>query len=354
MRVHRNRPAMSRHASRPKRLLLGSAGLLVAFLAVGVLVWDAAASSRILPGVRIAGLDVGGLTREEATSLVADEVRPLGLTPVTVSAADAWWTATAESLGRVEAVDEAVDEAFAVGERLGLLGRAVLRIRGEALDEDVSVAANVDPAVVRGFVDDVAASVNAKPVDATVEYLDGQVTVRPAADGVRLRRAPAVAALEQALVGGLTSVVLPIDTTPPTETGASFGRTIVVDVSENTLVLYDGGDVLRRYRVATGAPGYPTPLGAFEVTGKAKDPTWVNPAPDGWGKDYPPSIPPGPGNPLGTRAIYLNAPGIRIHGTYNVDSIGSFASHGCVRMLISQSEELYELVDVGTPVFIVA
>jgi lipoprotein-anchoring transpeptidase ErfK/SrfK len=63
-------------------------------------------------------------------------------------------------------------------------------------------------------------------------------------------------------------------------------------------------------------------------------------------------IAPGPGNPLGTRAIYLNAPGIRIHGTYSTSSIGTYASHGCIRMYIEDSEELFELVDMGARVII--
>jgi len=63
-------------------------------------------------------------------------------------------------------------------------------------------------------------------------------------------------------------------------------------------------------------------------------------------------IAPGPGNPLGTRAIYLNAPGIRIHGTYSSSSIGTYASHGCIRMYIADSEELFDLVDTGTRVII--
>ncbi len=66
----------------------------------------------------------------------------------------------------------------------------------------------------------------------------------------------------------------------------------------------------------------------------------------------PAYIPPGPGNPLGTRALYLNAPGIRIHGTYNSASIGTYASHGCIRMLIGDSEALFPLVPVGTKVII--
>jgi L,D-transpeptidase ErfK/SrfK len=79
----------------------------------------------------------------------------------------------------------------------------------------------------------------------------------------------------------------------------------------------------------------------------------VNPAPTGWGAGAPAEIPPGPGNPLGTRALYLDAPGIRIHGTYDADSIGTYASHGCIRMRIADAEELYPLVPVGTPALVI-
>ena len=64
-------------------------------------------------------------------------------------------------------------------------------------------------------------------------------------------------------------------------------------------------------------------------------------------------LPPGPGNPLGTRAMYLNAPGIRIHGTYDDASIGTYASHGCVRMHIPDAEWMFNTVDIGTPVLII-
>jgi L,D-transpeptidase ErfK/SrfK len=135
-------------------------------------------------------------------------------------------------------------------------------------------------------------------------------------------------------------------------TTASLGQSIVVDLSENHLYLYDGLKVVNDYPVATAAAGYTTPVGNWEVVDKRENPTWYNPAEDTWGADLPPVIAPGPGNPLGTRAIYLNAPGIRIHGTYSSSSIGTYASHGCIRMYIEDSEELFELVDMGARVII--
>src|SRR5207253_10236621 len=71
-----------------------------------------------------------------------------------------------------------------------------------------------------------------------------------------------------------------------------------------------------------------------------------------WGKNEPAMIPPGPDNPLGTRALDLSAPGIRIHGTPDDASIGTHASHGCIRMHIPDSEDLFGRVDIGTPVII--
>jgi L,D-transpeptidase ErfK/SrfK len=110
--------------------------------------------------------------------------------------------------------------------------------------------------------------------------------------------------------------------------------------------------VRKVYPVATGQPSFPTPQGTWEVVAKRMNPTWTNPAPDGWGADMPASIPPGPGNPLGTRAMALNASGILIHGTYASYSIGSYASHGCIRMLLSDVEALFPQVPTGTPVLV--
>jgi L,D-transpeptidase ErfK/SrfK len=138
----------------------------------------------------------------------------------------------------------------------------------------------------------------------------------------------------------------------PKVTADKLGKTIEVNLSTNRLTFYDGMKVRKVYPVATGQPSFPTPQGTWKVVYKRMNPTWTNPAPDGWGADMPPSIPPGPGNPLGTRAMSLNASGILIHGTYASYSIGRYASHGCIRMLLSDVEALYPQVPEGTPVLI--
>jgi lipoprotein-anchoring transpeptidase ErfK/SrfK len=125
-----------------------------------------------------------------------------------------------------------------------------------------------------------------------------------------------------------------------------------IDLSERKLYLYSGDDqVVKTYRVAVGMPGHPTPTGAFRIITKQKNPTW-NPPDSAWAAGMGP-VPPGPGNPLGTRWMGLNSPGIGIHGTPAPSSIGTAASHGCIRMRIPEAEDLFDRVFVGTPVEIV-
>ncbi len=138
----------------------------------------------------------------------------------------------------------------------------------------------------------------------------------------------------------------------PAVTPASFPHAIVIRRGTHELTLYRGAIVVRRFGVATGQSIYPTPLGRFEIVNKWRDPWWYPPAGSAWAAGEKP-IPPGPGNPLGTRWMGLSAPYVGIHGTPNAASIGYSASHGCIRMRISDAEWLFDHVDVGTTVFIV-
>ena len=108
--------------------------------------------------------------------------------------------------------------------------------------------------------------------------------------------------------------------------------------------------VVRKFGVATGQASFPTPLGSFEIVRKQANPWWLPPDSD-WAEGSEP-IPPGPGNPLGTRWMGLSTPAVGIHGTPDAASIGYSASHGCIRMLVPEAEWLFERVEEGTPVYI--
>jgi lipoprotein-anchoring transpeptidase ErfK/SrfK len=135
-------------------------------------------------------------------------------------------------------------------------------------------------------------------------------------------------------------------------TPANFGPVVVIRRESRRLDLYNGPALVRTLPIATGRPEFPTPIGWFSIADKQRDPWWYPPASD-WAKDAEP-IPPGPGNPLGTRWMGLNAFAVGIHGTPDAASIGYSASHGCIRMNVWEAEWLFEQVEVGTPVFIAA
>jgi len=158
-------------------------------------------------------------------------------------------------------------------------------------------------------------------------------------------------ALRAALTKALATRT-PVQLVRHTVTAKPFtGAVIVVNRGENNLRLYNGKKLVRTFPVATGQAIYPTPAGVWFIKDKQLNPWWYPPTYDAWAKGLKP-VPPGPGNPLGTRWMGLNAPGVGIHGTDAPGSIGYSASHGCIRMQVPDAEWLFPRVTVGTPVVI--
>ncbi|HZD16867.1 MAG TPA: L,D-transpeptidase/peptidoglycan binding protein [Actinomycetota bacterium] len=339
-------------------------GAKVALVAVAVLAllgggtayaayrYDRAAADRILPGVQIAGIDVGDLTREEAVRAVAERAELTLNDPLTVRAAGHGWTLTPAALGTTAEVEDAVWRALAVSDGFSLFERLNHRLREIPVGASFELGFAYDRAAVEAFVRQAYEEVAIPAVNARFALVDDEIVTRRSREGQELKEHLAVNRILRALGRHLDAVEIPMRSVAPTVPTSSLGTTIVVDVSENRLWLYEGLKVVKEYRVATGTPGFPTPVGSFEIVNKVENPTWTNPDPEGWGAGLPAFIPAGPGNPLGTRALYLDAPGIRIHGTWDDSSIGTAASHGCIRMHVEDSEEMYPLVPVGTKVLV--
>ena len=108
------------------------------------------------------------------------------------------------------------------------------------------------------------------------------------------------------------------------------GRWIWIDIHQKSLTLYEGTEVLRRYVVATGTAQTPSPIGVYRITNRFS----------------------GELGGFGTRFLGLNVKWgqFGIHGTNKPGSIGSNASHGCIRMHVKDSEELYGMVPNGVKV----
>ncbi len=118
---------------------------------------------------------------------------------------------------------------------------------------------------------------------------------------------------------------------------------IHIDKSDNVLTLLLDGKPIKHYRVATGKDSS-TPEGQYEIVNKLVNPTWYHA-----GAIVPPES---PENILGTRWLGFDHPGYGIHGTTMPETIGKQASHGCVRMLNRDVEELYTIIPTGTKIVI--
>lgn len=127
---------------------------------------------------------------------------------------------------------------------------------------------------------------------------------------------------------------------------------VIVRLSEFRIDLYEGTSLRKRFPVGVGALRFPTPPGVYHVKSKAKNPAWNNPG-SPWARGMPRHIAPGPRNPLGTRALRLDRGALVIHGTPYPGSVGRRSSHGCMRLLKADVEELFEIVPTETPVFII-
>lgn len=224
----------------------------------------------------------------------------------------------------------------------------------------VTAVYKVQPAVVNAWVSTVAKSVNVASRDAKRVLKKKRLTFVKERSGLAVDRSATAKAITSSLTAALATpstqpaaVTAVVKTAKPKVTAKNIKKEILVVLAERKIYLYKGTKLEKKFGCAIGMPGHATPTGHWKIVAKNPHPAWRNPAPNGWGKNMPAYIAPGPRNPLGVRALYLNASGIRIHGTYKYWSIGHAASHGCMRMRNSDIKKLYPLVPVGTPVTII-
>jgi hypothetical protein len=353
--------ARGRHETRTGRtrwpLIVGlAAGVLVLALggvAYAAYRYDQANAGRILPGTKVDGVNVSEMTRREAIAAVRAHASLDLDREIVVLVEGQRFTTTPRRLGRRASIGRAVDEAMKASERFGWVERAWHRFRDDPVHVEVQLSLAGERGV-DGFVHRTARKVALDPRNASIGIgKDGGLAFRRSTPGAALNVHRAERSLSKALEDGSSLVRFSLHPVAAKINARTMGPTIVVHVDTNRLDLYEGFQVTHSWDVATAKPGYVTPVGEWTLYQKRENPTWYNPALDSWGAGLPAVVPGGPGNPMGTRALYITAPGlIRIHGTTSPDSIGRYASHGCIRMHNEQVEELYDLVPVGTKVII--
>jgi hypothetical protein len=314
------------------RLVIRTAAALL--VAAGIACAAAPAAEQLqtfAPGVRIFGTHVGGLTIDPARNRVQHALER----PISVVYRGDMMTVAPGTFEADASVDRALQRALTARAR----ARVGLRVTYS------------DDAVER-YVATLARAYNRAPRSAAIVGAnDSGPIIRDGRLGLAVEQETLRTAIEQELAtGSRRPLVLLMDAVQPKRTAESFGKVIVVNRSANSLKLYATTHLVRAFHVATGQSAYPTPSGIWKIVDMQENPWWTPPA-SPWAVGAKP-IPPGPGNPLGTRWMGLNAAGVGIHGTPNDASIGYSESHGCIRMHIPEAEWLFQHVAIGTPVVI--
>ena len=202
-----------------------------------------------------------------------------------------------------------------------------------------------------------ARKVDERPHSAKVIPSATKIKAVPAQWGVAVRRAALAQELRARLVDPHGSRTLPVPThavrpaLTTRELWRKYATYITVNRSAFKLILWQHLKRAKTYTIAVGQAGLETPSGTYTIDDKQVNPSWHVPNSAWAGELAGRVIPPGPDDPIKARWLgFYNGAGI--HGTDAVYSLGSAASHGCIRMAIPDVEELYDLVPLGTPIYI--
>ncbi len=330
---------------------------LVAVLAAGAYAYDSSQKDKIAEGVTIAGVDVGGLSSDQAERKVRRHLLSPLRQSLRVGFDGETWTLPGAKLKVRADVDGAVERAVEDSQDGGLPARLVRYVSGSELDQTVSPQLTYSQPAINRFVRHVAEEVDREAQSATVSPSADSLEVVSAENGRKLRDNLLGKELERAVLDANAphKLVAEVHSTKPDvttkEVASEFPAYLTLDRSSYTLRLWKDLELAKSYTVAVGQEGLETPAGLYHIQEKQENPSWNVPESSWAGSLAGQVIPPGPSNPIKARWMGIFE-GAGIHGTEETSSLGTSASHGCVRMAIPDVEELYDQVEVGTPIYI--
>jgi lipoprotein-anchoring transpeptidase ErfK/SrfK len=335
--------------------------LLVAVLLAGtgaVYAYDSGRDDRIADGVRIGDVDVGGLSAGAARARLHEELLAPLSAPLVVRAGEERFSLSARE-ARIHANIEAM-VADAVGRSRdgSMFSRTWRALTGGRVDAAITPEVSHSEAAVQRVVDRVRVAVSRKAVDAEVDFALDRLTIKESRSGRTIDARALRGEMTRALLDprGDRTIRADIETVrPKVTTGDLAGKypvVLTVDRGAHRLRLFKGLEPAKTYPIALGQAGLETPAGLYNIQNKAIDPAWHVPDSD-WAGDLAGTVVPGgtPENPLKARWLGIYD-GVGVHGTADRASIGTNASHGCIRMLVEDVKELYDEVPVGAPIYI--
>jgi lipoprotein-anchoring transpeptidase ErfK/SrfK len=330
-------------------LMGGGVGALYAY--------DSSKADVIATGIRVNGIDIGGLAIDEARFVLERRLASALRRPMTMEGRGREFSLSPEAAGVEVDVEGMLREAVAKSREDTFIHRALRGLTGGAVREDVALRVTYSRDEIGTLVSRIERELerpakNARLVPSAIRLLV-----------VRSRNGLAVRArvLEKEIASRLVrpdaarAVEIPTKVVEPRLTiadlASKYSRFITVSRKRFELRLFERLKLVKVYRIGIGRIGYETPAGIYRIQNKAVNPAWYVPNEPWTGSLAGKVIPPGPDNPIKARWLgFFHGRGI--HGTAATDSIGTAASHGCIRMTIPDVIELYDRIPLGTRLYI--
>jgi len=342
------------------RLLVLAA--FVAFLGLGGVAgayfYDDSKKDLIAEGVKVNGVPIGGMTRVEAEKkLSATLLAPLDR-PVKVAYKDRTFTLSQKAAAIGIDIRGSVDKALKSSQEGNMFSRSWRNIRNESLNQELAAEVSYNKPAIDKLVKRVRKSLERKPVEAKVDLSKGFIDEHRSKTGLRVKYNTLAKEVEQTLLdpGNTDEVKIRTTVVQPKVSTADLAKkypaVLIVDRGSFKLTLYKNLKKAKTYGIAVGQVGLDTPAGLYTIQNKAVNPAWHVPN-SAWAGDLAGKVIAGddPSNPIKARWMGIYD-GVGVHGTSDDASIGSAASHGCIRMHVPDVEELYDEVPVGAPIYI--
>jgi lipoprotein-anchoring transpeptidase ErfK/SrfK len=340
-------------------LIIASVLVVVLAFAGSVYAYDTSRSDAIANGVTVGAVDVGGLSADAARAKLRASMLDKLQQPLLVVAGETRFALSAREAQIDADIDAMVDAAVKRGRDGSILERTWRGLTGGHVKSSVAPEVSYSRPAVQRLVDKVRVTMTRKPVDADIAVTGSRVQIRRSKTGLAVDPRALRAKVQRALVSDISGpreLRADLRRIKPKVTTKGLAKrypvVLTVDRTRYKITLFKKLRKVAQYGIAVGQAGLETPAGRYEIHNKAVNPAWSVPN-SAWAGSLAGSVIPGgaPNNPLKARWLGIYD-GVGVHGTDARYSIGSNASHGCIRMLVEDVIKLYDQVPVGTPIFI--
>ena len=334
----------------------------VAFLGIGGVAgayfYDDSKKTQIAEGVKVNGVPIGGMTRAEAEKKLSQTLLAPLDRPVKVTYKRRTFTLSQKAASIGIDIRGSVDKALKRSQEGTMFSRSWRNLRNQSLNQELAAEVSYNKPSIDKLVKRVRKSLERKPVEAKVDLSKGFIDEHGSKTGLRVKYNTLAKEVEQTLLtpGKTDDVEIKTTVVQPKVSTAQLAKkypaVLIVDRNSFRLTLYKNLKKAKTYGIAVGQAGLETPAGLYTIQNKAVNPAWHVPN-SAWAGDLAGKVISGddPSNPIKARWLGIYD-GVGVHGTSDDGSIGSAASHGCIRMHVPDVEELYDQVPVGAPIYI--